>query len=414
MQMTHVTRPMRRDLILDTGYITLSAQGLAIAYAYLRKQCLHVGGHLRRATTSGMDPHPHRHREEPFHMAELAKCALSNQLITSDWTKETWFRLPAKPIVVLLPEGFEYSTSAFTRLHQRSYSYVGPRDFKEEWFKGEISAIIFFSPTHSASAEDWFWPWTYIMRCVANGADLFCVPGPRDDANWAFGVDFLRDFCDEVKVQRPSLIPRIHDLLPKGNDLEAADLPFNTIEMGRAEHTGGYRESSARRFLNATVDHYRAHFVLLKFKKPEKPRRQQGGGDAPPTASVSHRPQEHAAPAPSGRQETSSGAPREPPRQEHRGGRDRSRDRRDPPHQRAPRAPARRRSYSPHRGYRDYRDRDYRGRHDDREHRPYRAASPYRRYPSRDRGRSPRRYSPYRRGNHRYEGYGRDYGRSRR
>ncbi|RCN24474.1 hypothetical protein ANCCAN_29829 [Ancylostoma caninum] len=253
-----------------------------------------------------------------------------------------------------------------------------------------------------------------MMRAVANGADLFCVPSPRDDANWAFGVDFLRDFCDEAKIQRPSLIPRVHDLLPTGEDLGEADAPFNAVEMIRTERHKGYMESSTRRFLNATVDYYRAHFVLLKFKKPERSRHQSGGGGAPPPAPASRRPTEQGAPAPSGRQESTSGARRETPRQENSGAPELSRDGRNPPHQRAARAPTRRRSYSPRRHSRDHRDYDHRGRHDDREYRHYRAASSYRRYPSRDRGRSPRRYSPYRRGNHRYDGYGRDYGRSRR
>ncbi|KAL6743063.1 hypothetical protein Aduo_016148 [Ancylostoma duodenale] len=55
MEMTHLTAPMKRDLILDRRYITLSSQGLAIGYTYFRKQCLHIdstcAGPSRRAWT---------------------------------------------------------------------------------------------------------------------------------------------------------------------------------------------------------------------------------------------------------------------------------------------------------------------------------------------------------------------------
>ncbi|KAL6743064.1 hypothetical protein Aduo_016149 [Ancylostoma duodenale] len=83
--------------------------------------------------------------------------------------------------------------------------------------------------------------------CCRELGRLFYVPGPRDDANWVFGVDFLRDFCDEIKVQPQSLIHRVHDLLPTDEDLSVAHAPFNTIEMIRTERHKGYMESSTGR-----------------------------------------------------------------------------------------------------------------------------------------------------------------------
>ncbi|KAL6723808.1 hypothetical protein Aduo_018775 [Ancylostoma duodenale] len=137
-------------------------------------------------------------------------------------------------------------------MHQVAYAHLGSADFRREWFEGEISAIVLFTPTHNATADDWYWPWMWILACVANGAELFCLPGFRDEETWGFGIDFVRDFCDEIRIQRLSLIHRIHVLLPLGDEREA-DAPFNNAAPQYVANNRRYLESAVRGFLNTTV-----------------------------------------------------------------------------------------------------------------------------------------------------------------
>ncbi|RCN44013.1 hypothetical protein ANCCAN_09958, partial [Ancylostoma caninum] len=271
--MTHLSKPAQRDALLDTSYITLSPVGVAVAYAYLRKKCLHIGNYLHQAIpVAHREPHPPRHREQPFNLEELIPAAFSHHAISLDWTTSKWHTLDKKKVVVCLPEGFENHAALFTRRHQVAYAYTGPLDFQESWFSGEISAIVLFSPTQSASAEDWYRVWRWLIRCVAHGTDLFCLPGPRDDANWEFGVDFLRDFIDETLVQRPSLKNRIHDLLPFPSERDA-DTPFNVIGIRRTNPRRVYTECAAKRFLNFTAQFYRPCIVLEEYRRTPRPPR---------------------------------------------------------------------------------------------------------------------------------------------
>ncbi|RCN43506.1 hypothetical protein ANCCAN_10514 [Ancylostoma caninum] len=344
LQATHLPEHVKRDLLLDTSYITMSAIGLAVAYAYLRKKCMHIGNHLRKAIHAQVEPHPHRHTEEPYNLEALVTKACRCQSILADWSTAEWSRLEVKKVVVLLPEGFEPYVGGFTHIHQVAYAYVGPADFRREWFDGEISAIVFFTPSRSATPDDWYHGlWRWMLSCVADGADLFCLPGPRDEETWGFGIDFVRDFCDEIRIQRPSLIPRIHELLPFGDEREA-DAPFNNAAPRYMANNLRYLESAVRRFLNTSLRYYRAHIVLLRYHRTPPPRERQERGDGPPD----HGNAPHAAIAP---QEPGGLAPRRQERAAdapgHQNGADRApgRQPRGPaPRQQGQPAPSRRRS----------------------------------------------------------------------
>ncbi|KAL6738942.1 hypothetical protein Aduo_012438 [Ancylostoma duodenale] len=100
--------------------------------------------------------YPPRHREQPFNLEELIPAAFYHHAISLDWPTSKWHTLNKKKVVVCLPEGFENHAANFTRRHKVAYSYTEPLDFQESWFDGEISTVVLFSPTQSASAEDWY------------------------------------------------------------------------------------------------------------------------------------------------------------------------------------------------------------------------------------------------------------------
>ncbi|KAL6724061.1 hypothetical protein Aduo_018995 [Ancylostoma duodenale] len=198
--MTHLSRHAQRDALLDTSYITLSPVGVAVAYSYLRKKCLHIGNYLHQALAVAQGnylhqalpvahvkwSHPPRYRERPFNLEELIPAAFPHHAISLDWNTGKWHTLNKKKVVVGLPEGFDNHAANFTRRHQVAYSYTGPLGFQESWFSTIV--LVLFSPTKSASAEDWYRVRRRLIRCLAHGADLFCLPGPRDDANWECGL----------------------------------------------------------------------------------------------------------------------------------------------------------------------------------------------------------------------------------
>ncbi|ETN83732.1 integrase core domain protein [Necator americanus] len=290
LQQTHLPETAVRDLLLDTTYITLSPTALSVAYSYLRKGCMHIGTYLRHVHQIGSIKHSPRHRDDPFDIDNIVRRATTSMPILTAWTAEAWGTLTEKKVIVLLPHGFSDYTRGFSFKTQRAYSYLTPRDIQEDWLEGELSAIVLFSSMTNDTVDDWIEPWCHIVTAIANGADLFCVPGPRDDGNWGFGVDLLRDLCEETVSQRPSLKTRIHILLPLSSE-EGDSTPFNILGVRRTNVPRFYTPSCAKRFLNATVRYYALRIKLYPFIRTDRDQHPPGNcrndtsGNSPSTST---------------------------------------------------------------------------------------------------------------------------------
>ncbi|KAL6727791.1 hypothetical protein Aduo_009636 [Ancylostoma duodenale] len=125
LQAPHVPEHIKKDMLLDTSYIKMSATGLALVYAYLRKKC----GDLRRAILALVEHQPHQHTEEPYNLATFVRKPYRCQSILTDWTTAQWSRLEMEKSAIISPAGFYPYVCGFTHMHQIVYFCVGPRDF---------------------------------------------------------------------------------------------------------------------------------------------------------------------------------------------------------------------------------------------------------------------------------------------
>ncbi|KAL6724158.1 hypothetical protein Aduo_019071 [Ancylostoma duodenale] len=289
MQQNHIPDSAHRDLLLDTSYVTLSVSGLAVAYSYFRKNCIHISTYLRRTQLEDTENHLRRHREEPFNVAKLVREARGSAVLLTEWKKEDWARLPKKPVIVLLPEGFEEHCPGFTSGTQKAFSYRTPGDIQLEWFGDEPSAIVLFSPLREATLPEWCVAWTTFMEFVSEGTDLFCLPSPRDQGAWGAGVDMIRDLAEETLVQRPSLVGRINYLFPVMGPAHEQNLPCEVLGTRLAAQPH-FLPSAAKKFLNATCTYYGIRLKLEPYRRiaelnqpPDNRRREERDQEEAPT-----------------------------------------------------------------------------------------------------------------------------------
>ncbi|EYC38346.1 hypothetical protein Y032_0723g1841 [Ancylostoma ceylanicum] len=144
--------------------------------------------------------------------------------------------------------------------------------------------MIIFSPMSGGPVRQRSGAWLSIMTAVSEGADLYCLTSPRDDTNWGFGTDLLRDLCEETIIQRPSLERRIHILLPYSDQNYGDTVPFITLSIRRANIPHYYTPSAAKRFLDATKRYYATHLRFEPYQRDPETKRRNGdsreGGEA--------------------------------------------------------------------------------------------------------------------------------------
>ncbi|VDO11379.1 unnamed protein product [Haemonchus placei] len=112
---THVSDAVKRDLLVDDSYVTLSPTGLAIAYAYFRGACMHLSQMIRVAQLEARESHRHRNGHEAFDADRVEWEALKSSILLKPWTIDRWSAMRCKRTIILLPAGFENHTEGFTK-----------------------------------------------------------------------------------------------------------------------------------------------------------------------------------------------------------------------------------------------------------------------------------------------------------
>ncbi|VDO21353.1 unnamed protein product [Heligmosomoides polygyrus] len=180
--------------------------------------------------------------------------------------------MPELVTLILLLAGFEGMESAVTREHQKTYVYGVPAQIRPEWLREELSAIVLFTPTIVAPAADWEIPWLNIITAVAEGADLYVLPGPQDSAASEAGVALLRGLVGETLAQRPCLRGRIISLFPSPSRREVAQLPQQVLKSRNGNDEPHYTPSQAKRFFNENVKFLPHNFTYCRSRETARSR----------------------------------------------------------------------------------------------------------------------------------------------
>ncbi|KAL6730417.1 hypothetical protein Aduo_001395 [Ancylostoma duodenale] len=116
-------------------------------------------------------------------MSELYQQVIS-LAFAHPWNDNLWRQIRLKSTLALHPQVFEDHTENFSATRQIVKSYGKPKTTQDDWIEQEFSAIILFNPTEYSSMVNWKTAWSRILIAVAEGADLFVLPGPKDDKEW--------------------------------------------------------------------------------------------------------------------------------------------------------------------------------------------------------------------------------------
>ncbi|KAK6046488.1 hypothetical protein COOONC_16008 [Cooperia oncophora] len=197
---THIFAEWRAATLADHDYLTLSASSLGFAMSFFRAICLNLAAYHRRnlATDEALGnlPHPPRHTEDPFNLAEMVA--------------EAQKHLPKLKTLIILPARFRRNPNCVLQQN--------PKDIQATWLAGEWSAVILFSPSYHAGVATWAKAWGMLLKTVARGAELILVAGPKDVYEWRKGIDMLRDLAEETIQQRRILAENQDSTATKSGD----------------------------------------------------------------------------------------------------------------------------------------------------------------------------------------------------
>ncbi|KAK6056865.1 hypothetical protein COOONC_05627 [Cooperia oncophora] len=248
---THTPDAVKRDLLLDDSYHTLSPSALAIAYAYFRGACMHISRtvHSRR---SKEQRHTHPELVTNRLMSIVSRGPLKDGQGYDAKTPLSSSRL-ASAIMYWIYDGLATRLRIQKPARHHQSTTVSVRNVRHCLILPNDRTI----------------PLLDIMQCVAMGADLFLIAGPQDDYELEAGEDFLRDVADELIRQRPALKRRIINLLPTKAD-EGNRAPHRILGVRRT--IPSYTPAQAKRFLNETVICYGIHLRLHPYRRTVRSR----------------------------------------------------------------------------------------------------------------------------------------------
>ncbi|KAL6729559.1 hypothetical protein Aduo_000603 [Ancylostoma duodenale] len=248
LQQSHISNEQKIANILNSNYAILSSSALGFVLSAYRAKCYHFMQYMDSLLdpTTASTAHPPRSEDDPFDMSELYQQAIS-WAFAHPWNDNLWRQIRLKSTLVLLPQVFEDHTENFSAKRQIVKSYGKPKTIQDDWFDQEFSAIILFNPTEYSSMMNWKTAWSRILMAVAEGADLFVLPGPKDDKEWGKSVDMLRDLCEETLALKPSLLPRLRCLLPTQTEMRAAEHPCEIPLNMMAGSSRSYSPHSVKR-----------------------------------------------------------------------------------------------------------------------------------------------------------------------
>ncbi|EPB68749.1 hypothetical protein ANCCEY_12153 [Ancylostoma ceylanicum] len=271
LQQSHISNDQKIAHILNSNYVILSSTALGFVLSAYRAKCYHfmqyMDGLLDPTTANTV--HPPRSEDDPFDMSELYQQAIS-WAFAHPWNDNLWRQIRLKPTLVLLPQVFEEHVENFTAKRQMVKSYGKPKSIQDDWFDQEFSAVILFNPTEYSSLINWETAWSRILMTVAEGADLFVLPGPKDDKDWGKSVDMLRDLCEETLALKPSLLPRLRCLLPTQSEMRAAEHPCEIPLKMMAGTSKSYSPHSVKVFFDMTQAFFGQYFSLKPFRCPRQ------------------------------------------------------------------------------------------------------------------------------------------------
>ncbi|EPB71435.1 sushi domain protein [Ancylostoma ceylanicum] len=271
LQQSHISNDQKIAHILNSNYVILSSTALGFVLSAYRAKCYHfmqyMDGLLDPTTANTV--HPPRSEDDPFDMSELYQQAIS-WAFAHPWNDNLWRQIRLKPTLVLLPQVFEEHVENFTAKRQIVKSYGKPKSIQDDWFDQEFSAVILFNPTEYSSLINWKTAWSRILMTVAEGADLFVLPGPKDDKDWGKSVDMLRDLCEETLALKPSLLPRLRCLLPTQSEMRAAEHPCEIPLKMMAGTSKSYSPHSVKVFFDMTQAFFGQYFSLKPFRCPRQ------------------------------------------------------------------------------------------------------------------------------------------------
>uniref|UniRef100_A0A7I4YHH5 RNA-directed DNA polymerase n=1 Tax=Haemonchus contortus TaxID=6289 RepID=A0A7I4YHH5_HAECO len=292
MTQSHIPEHFRVARMLDSSYDTVTIKSIGFAISFYRAHCIHMTLATvadARGVTQGYLP---RSKSDPYNLPNMYVDAVkfANE---NPWTEMSWRLVKPRRTLIVLPEGFQGVLDCFESPLMTAKLAIEPDDIQAAWFEEEEwSAIMLFSPARYVVASRWMNAWFLLVQAVAKGAELYVLPGPKDDRSWGITVDLLRDFAEETVVQRPPLKQRIHCLLPLKSEEHVCDAPFKILADKMNLATGPYfTQSAAKRFWTATRKHYSSMIRLPECQRVPEPKRRFG--DRAPQQAAAHSSRDH-------------------------------------------------------------------------------------------------------------------------
>ncbi|WKX94573.1 hypothetical protein Q1695_011672 [Nippostrongylus brasiliensis] len=264
---SHVPENFRLARMLDSSYDVLTPSCLGLAISFFRAHCIHATIASVEDAGKPIGGFPPRTRTDPYHLPRMFATA-SKYADDHPWTTTSWSLIKPRRNLLLLPKGFEEVTMCFESSLMTAKVVSMPEDIVPEWFEEEYSAVIMFTIVDYAEPLRWKGALFHLLNAVARGAELIAFAGPQDSSDWGKTVDLMRDFMEEIVVQRPSLAQRIRCLLPMKSQQMMIDAPFKILADKINLQTGRhFTQSAAKRFWTAVLAQHKAILKLPEFKR---------------------------------------------------------------------------------------------------------------------------------------------------